>query len=139
MPAPMAILVGILLADLDSFKKVNDTYGHLAGDAALQESFKRIMAAIGPKNSVGCYGDDYFLIVLSSCEAEIDILTQAERIRWMLFIEPIQLTDATVPITSSIGATSNANLRDMESLIRNADAALYRAKRAGGNRFDWAR
>jgi diguanylate cyclase (GGDEF)-like protein len=130
-------LAGILLADLDRFKTVNDTYGHLAGDAVLQEVSKRITSAVRFSDSVGRYGDDYFLVVLSGCDGEIDILMQAERIRWVMCLEPIRLPEGSISITVSIGATSTAHVRDEESVIRDADAALYRAKRAGGNRVEW--
>ncbi|MBI4480148.1 MAG: diguanylate cyclase [Acidobacteria bacterium] len=130
--------IGVLLADLDLFKYVNDTYGHLAGDVVLRESCQRISAAVRYYDAVGRYGDDYFLILLLGWEDEIDILRQAEKIRLLVCSEPVHTTEGSITITISIGAASSANLHEEESIIRAADAALYRAKRAGGNRVEWA-
>ena len=129
---------GVLISDLDHFKSVNDTFGHLAGDAVLQESCRRISAALTPGDSVGRYGDDYFLIVLSGCEDETDIMKQAERIRAANCTEPVHTTEGNIPITVSIGLASSSTFQKEEALIRAADAALYRAKRAGGNRIEVA-
>ena len=130
--------IGVLLADLDRFKYVNDTYGHLAGDAVLRESCLRISAAVRYYDAVGRYGDDYFLILLLGWEDEIDILRQAEKIRSMVCSEPVHTKEGSIPITISIGAASSGNLNEAEAIIRAADAALYRAKRAGGNRVEVA-
>src|SRR4029079_6081405 len=72
--------VGVLLADLDRFKSVNDTYGHFAGDAVLREFTRRISSAMRPYDSMGRYGGEEFLVVLPGCD-ELCPASQAERMR----------------------------------------------------------
>lgn len=129
--------VGVLLADLDHFKKVNDVYGHLAGDAVLREVAQRINAAVRTYDSVGRYGGEEFLVVLSGCEEEP--LRHAERIRALVSAEPVVTREGAIPVTLSLGAAiSGLQLPEMEDILRAADAALYRAKRAGRNRVEAA-
>lgn len=129
--------VGVLLADLDFFKKINDVYGHLAGDAVLREVAQRINAAIRTYDAVGRYGGEEFLVVLSGCEEEP--LLHAERIRALVSAEPVVTREGAITVTLSLGAAiSGGELLEIEDLLRAADAALYRAKRAGRNRVEAA-
>ena len=130
--------VGVLLGDLDHFKSVNDTYGHLAGDAVLKEAATRISAAVRDYDSVGRYGGEEFLILLTSCEDDTDMVKQAERIRSKVCAEPVKAPEADIAITLSLGAASSAEYESVEDILRAADAALYRAKRAGRNRVELA-
>jgi diguanylate cyclase (GGDEF)-like protein len=130
--------VGVLLGDLDHFKSVNDTHGHLAGDAVLRESAQRIGAAVRSYDSVGRYGGEEFLIILSSCEDDVDMVKQAERIRSQVCAGPVQTTEAEIAITLSLGVASSSEYQEVEDILRAADAALYRAKRAGRNRVEVA-
>jgi diguanylate cyclase (GGDEF)-like protein len=131
-------LVGVLLGDLDHFKSVNDTYGHLAGDAVLREAAQRIAAAVRDYDSVGRYGGEEFLVVLSSCEDDVDMLKKAEHVRAMVGAGPVVAAEGKIPITMSLGVASSSEFREVEDLLRAADAALYRAKRGGRNRVEVA-
>ncbi|MGH8246667.1 MAG: GGDEF domain-containing protein, partial [Gammaproteobacteria bacterium] len=124
--------VGVILADLDHFKKVNDTHGHLAGDIVLKEAAQRITSAVREYDAVGRYGGEEFLIVLSGCD-EANTVNQAERIRSILSAAPVEAPEAAISITTSLGAASSIEFKEMEAILRAADAALYRAKRNGRN------
>lgn len=127
--------VGVVLVDLDNFKTINDTYGHLAGDVVLQETARRLQASIRPYDSIGRYGGEEFLIILPGCD-EPDGFSQGERLRLALCSEPIVFPEAQCILTGSFGGTSAlpGHRGTSESLIRTADDALYRAKREGRNR-----
>src|SRR5713101_7808232 len=127
--------VGLVIADLDHFKSVNDTYGHFAGDAVLRECVRRMGVSVRPYDSIGRYGGEEFLVILPGCD-EAWIGKQAERMREALATEPMSLNEESRVITCSFGATSwtPGAAADEESLIRIADDALYRAKRQGRNR-----
>jgi len=126
--------VGVVLADLDRFKSVNDTYGHFAGDAVLREFTRRVSAAMRPYDSIGRYGGEEFLIILPGCD-ERCTGNQAERMRAALANEPMLIGDVAHVVTCSFGATSWRP--DAEStadeLIHLADDALYMAKHQGRN------
>ena len=129
--------VGVLLADIDHFKKINDVYGHLTGDAVLREVAQRINAAVRTYDSVGRYGGEEFLVVLSGVEEEP--VKHAERIRMLVSETPVATREGEIPVTLSLGAAiSGPELLEIEELIRVADAALYRAKRGGRNRVEAA-
>lgn len=130
--------VGVLLGDLDHFKSVNDTFGHLAGDAVLQEAAQRITAAVRSYDFVGRYGGEEFLIILSSCENDLDMVEKANRIRSHVCSMPVSTAEGEIPITLSLGAASSAEFPEVEEILRAADAALYRAKRQGRNRVEVA-
>ena len=127
--------VGLVIADLDHFKSINDTYGHFAGDAVLRECVRRMGASVRAYDAVGRYGGEEFLVILPGCD---DAATgkQAERMREALANNPMSFNGESRVITCSFGATSWApgSTADEESLIRIADDALYRAKRQGRNR-----
>jgi diguanylate cyclase (GGDEF)-like protein len=127
--------LGLIMLDLDHFKSVNDTYGHLAGDEVLRESAKRLRGAIRQYDSVGRYGGEEFLIVMPGCGGE-DIEKQAERLRLALCQTPMTVGSVELSISGSFGATYAipAYRANQEELVKVADEALYRAKRAGRNR-----
>lgn len=126
--------VGVLLADLDHFKSINDTYGHFAGDAVLREFVRRMSSSIRPYDSIGRYGGEEFLMVLPG-SGEQATRKQAERMREALASEPMFFSEESKLVTCSFGATAGfpqAHSSE-ELLIRLADDALYRAKRQGRN------
>lgn len=131
--------VGILLADLDHFKAVNDSLGHLAGDAVLQEAVRRIQSALRPYDLVGRYGGEEFLVVLPGCDESVT-LNIGERIRDRLAAEPIRYNGTALSVTTSLGATvcnTGPTPCDLNALLQAADSALYRAKKAGRNRVEF--
>jgi diguanylate cyclase (GGDEF)-like protein len=131
--------VGVIMADLDHFKRVNDTLGHLAGDVVLGEAASRIGAALRPYDSLGRYGGEEFLIVLPGCDPEGTVQV-AERMRDRIAERPVTTSDGAVSITISLGATATTGGPSSapEPLIRLADEALYRAKSAGRDRVELA-
>ena len=133
------VSIGVIIADLDHFKKVNDTHGHLIGDAVLCEAAKRMKAAVRTYDFVGRYGGEEFLIFSPGCDLR-DACQQAERIREYIAREPVVTPPASVQITASFGVcASGAGVRnDFTTLINAADAALYRAKERGRNRVERA-
>ncbi len=124
--------VSVILADLDHFKHINDTYGHLAGDAVLREAARRMRDAIRPYDSIGRYGGEEFLLVLSNCDT-IGAVALAERLLQAVRKETIVLAEGTVSMTLSAGVATSGIVQNAETLVGAADAALYRAKRSGRN------
>jgi len=129
--------VSVVLADLDHFKHINDTYGHLAGDAVLRETARRMRDAIRPYDNIGRYGGEEFLLVLSNCDT-IGAATIAERLLYAIRKDTIVLAEGTVSVTLSAGVATSGIVQDAETLVGAADAALYRAKRSGRNRVEVA-
>jgi diguanylate cyclase (GGDEF)-like protein len=127
--------VGVLIADLDHFKSVNDTYGHQAGDAVLREVTKRMQSDVRPYDAVGRYGGEEFLILLPGCNALVTH-EKAERLRETIFRTPVATTAGILKVTMSIGgaATSDWPHETPNQILQMADLALYRAKEEGRNR-----
>jgi two-component system cell cycle response regulator len=130
--------VGVIMADLDHFKKVNDTYGHLAGDAALREAARRMQASVRAYDAVGRYGGEEFLIVLPG-SGNSNAMQFAERLREKICGEPITVPEGSLMATVSLGVTAwkRGAYPTPEMLLRAADEALYRAKASGRNRVEW--
>jgi two-component system, cell cycle response regulator len=123
--------IGVVVADLDRFKAINDTYGHFAGDVALQESARRMQSSVRAYDAIGRYGGEEFLIVLPGADAD-SVRAQAERMRNAVRLRPVHTSEATLNVTCSFGCTAGIGGEvTAESLIRAADEALYIAKRNG--------
>ncbi len=131
--------LGVVMADLDHFKRINDTHGHLAGDAVLQEATRRMRASVRPYDAIGRYGGEEFLIVVPACDA-VSALHQAERLRASISGAPMKISQGLMPVTLSLGVAASGVAKDADAdlLLRAADAALYRAKNAGRNRVELA-
>ena len=127
--------LGVLIADLDHFKSVNDTYGHLAGDCVLREVTKRLQSAVRTYDAVGRYGGEEFLILLPGCNAK-ETQDKAERLRAAINHLPINTESGSLDITMSAGAVASGDwpADSAKQILQMADAALYRAKEEGRNR-----
>ena len=127
--------VGVVIVDLDHFKNVNDSHGHLAGDAVLCEAARRMQGAIRHYDSIGRYGGEEFLILLPGCD-EQSSFTQAERLRRQIENAEMSLNETCLRLTASFGVTCAmpGDPWTPEGLIRKADEALYLAKKLGRNR-----
>lgn len=131
--AKRGIPMCVAMIDVDHFKNVNDTYGHPAGDAVLVEVASRIRRALREYDSVGRYGGEEFIAVMSNASL-IPSMKLCHRIRLSIEKEPISTPAGPVSVTVSIGLVpSVAKKTDLERLIGAADAALYRAKKKGRN------
>lgn len=130
--------VSVVMVDLDHFKSINDNYGHFAGDAVLCEAARRMQNAIRQYDSIGRYGGEEFLILLSGCDEESS-LSQAERLRKQLSQYQISIQDSAIGISASFGVTTALPGQSCtpEELIHKADEALYLAKRRGRNRVEF--
>jgi two-component system, cell cycle response regulator len=128
---------GIILADLDHFKNINDTYGHVCGDAVLKEAAERMIGCARPYDTVGRYGGEEFLIVVTSANESVT-LALAERARAAIESRPFATGSGKVHITASFGiaASSSAQPIEPKRLLQLADESLYRAKLKGRNRSE---
>ena len=129
------ISLGLLITDLDHFKSVNDTYGHLTGDAVLREITKRMQFDVRPYDAVGRYGGEEFLVLLPGCNRDVTMAT-AERIRKIISASPVETAMGPLKITSSIGAVATGDWpqNTPSQILQMADSALYRAKQEGRDR-----
>jgi diguanylate cyclase (GGDEF)-like protein len=122
----------IIMADLDHFKRINDTYGHPAGDTVLCEAARRMGQSVRAYDSIGRYGGEEFLIVAAEC-AQREAIRIADRLREALCDKLVDLDSTSVAVTASLGVTTGDAGTDVEALLSRADQALYDAKRAGRN------
>lgn len=122
----------ILLGDIDHFKLVNDTYGHIVGDEVLGEIANRLLNSVRSYDFVGRYGGEEFLVVLNSCDPNYGS-SRAEEIRKSISITPIQTAKGSITVTMSFGILQTADWgpRSLEDLLHETDTALYEAKAAG--------
>lgn len=127
--------LSLIVADLDYFKKINDTYGHPAGDAVLVKVASRLRSCIRPQEALGRYGGEEFLIVLPGSSHKT-AMAVAERMRATIASQPEVIGGATLNLTISAGIASTDIFptATTEELISRADMALYVAKDAGRNR-----
>ena len=124
-----------VMVDIDNFKQVNDTYGHAAGDQALQAVAARIQAKLRDIDLLGRYGGDEFVVLLVATGSAGASLV-AERIRREIETAPIELDHGPLYVTVSVGVASlTKDYADWPALLNAADAALYAAKKAGKNRI----
>ncbi|HZR56695.1 MAG TPA: GGDEF domain-containing protein [Terriglobales bacterium] len=126
---------GVILADVDRFKSINDTHGHAAGDAVLCEIANELTSAVRPYDSVGRYGGEEFLIVAPGC-TEKETWELAERMRNSVANRATSGQVHKLSISLSLGFVAGASESEIESLLHAADEALYLAKRSGRNRVE---
>ncbi|HEX8874993.1 MAG TPA: GGDEF domain-containing protein [Nitrosospira sp.] len=123
----------LIMADLDLFKKINDTYGHLVGDLVLRHVAERIRAAVRDLDVIGRFGGEEFVIVMANASRET-ASGIAERIREDISRAPFHVKGFDIPVTISLGVAMLRQEECRESLLERADAAMYEAKRTGRNR-----
>lgn len=128
---------GVMFMDLDRFKAVNDSFGHAAGDALLREVGTRLARSVRASDTVARVGGDEFAVVLGELSAPSDATLVARKILETL-AAPMSLEGHEYFVTVSIGITLfPADGNDIETLLRNADAAMFKAKQAGRNCFQF--
>jgi diguanylate cyclase (GGDEF)-like protein len=131
---PDAPTLGVVMIDVDHFKKVNDTFGHGAGDAVLKEIAGRIGSTLRQYDAVGRYGGEEFLVILPETELE-EAWHIAERIRRRVADGPVLVDNQVVQVSVSLGISSvHPGETDYRPALERADNGLYRAKAAGRNR-----
>lgn len=125
-----------LLLDIDHFKKVNDTYGHDVGDRAIITLANTVMGSLRKLDFLGRIGGEEFAVVLPRANKE-PALEMAQRLRLKIAEQKVTAGDKEFSFTTSIGlAALRPHTKDLAELLRNADAALYKAKREGRNRVE---
>jgi diguanylate cyclase (GGDEF)-like protein/PAS domain S-box-containing protein len=125
----------VIFLDLDRFKNINDSLGHVAGDQLLIEFSDRIKQCLRETDTLARFGGDEFTILVENIEGVQHVIWLMERIQTVL-VEPFELAGQTVFVTTSMGITlSNPPYAAAGAMLRDADAAMYRAKALGRNRY----
>jgi diguanylate cyclase (GGDEF)-like protein len=126
--------LSVLFIDIDHFKEINDSHGHLGGDYTLRELASCVKAVVRREELFARYGGEEFVVVLPETAAET-ALALAERLRTIVETHPFQFEGKTYPITISLGiaATEGGEVITPGELIRRADEKMYLAKRGGRN------
>jgi diguanylate cyclase (GGDEF)-like protein len=129
--------LGVILGDIDHFKSVNDTLGHLFGDEALREVGRRLRAQLRIYDGVGRYGGEEFLMILPNCDLP-NALLRANALREIIASTPVNYSGKDRLITMSMGVSVSAceGKAEVEALLNQADDGLYRAKENGRNRIE---
>jgi len=127
-------LVGVISIDIDRFKEINDSFGHDAGDAFLQEIAERVLTVVREEDLVVRMGGDELLVVLEGVHNTEDTLMVAEKIHEMIG-QDLTLSGSKVTPSASIGVSVLERGGDIEAAFRLADKALYAAKRTGRGRI----
>jgi two-component system, cell cycle response regulator len=131
--------VGVVLFDVDHFKKINDTHGHLTGDHVLVEIAHVARSLTRPYDAVGRYGGEEFLVILPGCD-QLTAVSHAERLRMAISRAVIKAADdQDVQVTASFGVTiaTHGASTDIDAFVQAADRALYQAKDAGRNKVEF--
>jgi two-component system, cell cycle response regulator len=127
----------VILADIDHFKRANDTLGHAAGDAVLKEVARRLKLDLRPYDVVGRYGGEEFLIILPGCNLTAGA-RRADGIRHLIEKDPMNTPFGSTSATVSMGVTATNSSRDrsVAEFLHEADISLYEAKKKGRNRVE---
>lgn len=126
--------VGLMLLDIDHFKRVNDTYGHSAGDAVLVEVARRLQDLVRQQDTVVRWGGEEFVLVLPGTASE-GIAVLAQRVLNIIGSEPVVVDGVTIPVTASLGCAAFPLFpgQNWEDSLQTADYAMYMAKKTGRN------
>jgi diguanylate cyclase (GGDEF)-like protein len=132
--------LSLIVVDVDYFKKINDTYGHPAGDAVLVKVASRLRSCVRSQEALGRYGGEEFLVVLPGT-AHVAAMAVAERMRMAIAAQPESVGETALTLTVSAGVASTDLFpaASTEELISRADVALYAAKDGGRNRVALAK
>jgi diguanylate cyclase (GGDEF)-like protein len=125
----------LLLFDIDNFKKINDIYGHLTGDAVIKHVTSLIALNIRESDIIGRFGGEEFVVIL----LESDIIGGAsagEKLRSVIENTPLILEGNSLNVTVSVGVSEHENGIDVDNVIEKADVALYKAKNSGKNKVE---
>ena len=127
--------LSILMIDIDFFKKVNDTYGHMAGDFVLSGVSERIGKAIRDEDILARYGGEEFVVMLRGSDS-IGAIQMAERVRKLVAAEPFLFEKLSIPVTISLGVATldKKSFASADKMVAHADACLYKSKEGGRNR-----
>ncbi|MFZ2853886.1 MAG: EAL domain-containing protein [Rhodocyclaceae bacterium] len=127
--------VGLMYLDIDHFKHINDSLGHLIGDQLLQSTAKRLQACVRHSDTVSRQGGDEFVVLLAEVEAEHDAILSAEKLIEAM-LKPHLIGSHSLHVTLSIGISLYPDdSKDVEALLKNADTAMYHAKRSGRSNY----
>jgi diguanylate cyclase (GGDEF)-like protein len=125
--------LSLSILDIDHFKKINDTYGHMVGDDVIREVVKRISVAVRTYDSLGRFGGEEFLVVMPGAK-ELEAYSICERIRSAINVKDFAINGLKIHLTVSLGFVTGDGNTDIDDLIVRADKALYQAKGNGRNR-----
>ncbi|MBA2409375.1 MAG: EAL domain-containing protein [Gammaproteobacteria bacterium] len=129
-------LFAVLFLDLDRFKVINDSLGHIAGDQFLVRIARKLESVVRPEDAIARIGGDEFTILLNDINSIRDATRVANRIN-KEFSQPFPLAEQQVFTTASVGITlSKRDYTSTEEVLRDADTAMYRAKSRGGGRYE---
>ncbi|HEY8710402.1 MAG TPA: bifunctional diguanylate cyclase/phosphodiesterase, partial [Burkholderiaceae bacterium] len=126
--------IAVLFVDLDAFKPVNDSLGHAAGDEVLKEAALRLRVAARDSDTVARIGGDEFVLLMEDVASLADCVTLARRLLEVL-ARPFEIAGRQVGLTGSVGIVVYPDHGHKDKLVAHADAAMYAAKRAGGNTY----
>ena len=129
------VSIAVLFLDLDLFKIVNDSLGHDAGDAVLQEVSQRFLATMRGAETAARFGGDEFMFIIRNVR-QVDDAVQAARRLLDSLASPVNYDGQSLQVTGSIGIVVPTRGADAETVLRDADTAMYQAKSAGRNRFE---
>lgn len=128
-------MIALMVLDLDNFKNINDTMGHLSGDILLKKVSQGLQKCMRQYDTVGRLGGDEFVIIVNDTKSIQDIITFAEKVQ-AVFQEPFDILGQPTYVTTSIGvAVFPLHGSSIEALLRKADMAMYVAKKEGRNTF----
>ena len=128
--------VAVLFVDLDDFKNINDSLGHAAGDTLLAQVADRLVSCVGRDDTVARFGGDEFAVLLTDGTSRRNVAATARRALETIH-DPIDLGARNVRASASVGIATSEHTRDAESLLRNADVAMYLSKMRGKGRFEF--
>ena len=126
----------VLMFDIDYFKKINDTYGHLAGDFVLKELAKLVKSLMRKSDLCGRFGGEEFIIILPETKL-VGAMKFANRLKQAVENYHFEFNNTVIPVTISIGITGVGVNDSLQSILSRVDDALYEAKRKGRNRIEY--